>query len=188
MNARLGLFVAGIAALSCTAVLAQPHVRPGLWDESISIKTDDPQANAGMAQMKERLASMPPDQRAAVEKMMASHGMGMSPDGKPSSIRVCITQAQIDRGFQPMGNEHCGRANVTTSGNVTKFEFSCKSQHGDITGHGTFTAMGDSAFAVSTAADSVTPKKSTHVQTDIAGKFVAADCGDIKPIEMPAAK
>ena len=86
MKTRSRLLVAGLAALSCAAVMAQPKIRPGLWEENVTIKTDNAQANAAMEQMKEKLASMPPDQRAAIEKMMASHGMGMTPGGAPNKI------------------------------------------------------------------------------------------------------
>jgi hypothetical protein len=188
MNTRLRLLVAGIGACAGASVLAQPHVRPGLWDETITIKTDDPRANAAMEQMKAKLASMPPEQRAAIEKMMASHGMAPTPGGAPNAVRVCITKEQIARGFTPDRDGRCSRVNVSTSGNVTKFDFTCVSANDNISGHGTLTTMGDSAFAVSTTADSTSQKRAMHVQSDIAGKFVSADCGDVKPIEVPPAR
>jgi len=101
---------------------------------------------------------------------------------------VCITQAQIDRGFTPDRDKHCSRVNVSTSGNVTKFDFTCNSDQHNVTGHGTFTAMGDTAFAVSTVADTTSQKRSMHVQSDITGKFVAANCGDVEPMETPPAR
>lgn len=190
MNARLvrRLLVAGTAALSCLAASAQPHMRPGLWEETVQLKSDNAQMNAAMAQMKEKMASMPPEQRAAMEKMMESHGMGMTPGGAPNTVRVCITKEQIDRGFTPDRDGRCSRVNVTTSGNVTKFDFTCASPHANVAGHGTFTAMGDSAFAVSTAADSTSQGTTTHIQTDVGGKFVSSNCGDVKPMEVPPAK
>ena len=189
MKTRTRLLVASVAALSGTAVLAQPHLRPGLWEETVAVKTDNAQANAAMDQMKARLASMPPEQRAAMEKMMASHGMGSAPGGAANVIRVCITKEQVDRGFTPDREGHCSRTNLSTSGNVTTFEFACK--HGDqhsVTGHGTFTAMGDTAFAANTVADTVSQKTTMHVQSDIAGKFVSPDCGDVKPMQTPPAR
>ena len=187
MNVRHRLLVACAVALPATLVLAQqPHIRPGLWEESVSIKTDDPKANAAIEQMKERMASMPPEQRAAMEKMMASHGMGMT--GTPSAMRVCITKEQIARGFHPEDHGHCSRANVATSGSVTKFDFACQSEHSNVTGHGTFTEMGDTAFAVNSVADTVSDKRTMHIQSDMTGKFVSSDCGDVKPMEPPPAK
>ena len=188
MKTSLRLLVAAIGLLSGAAVLAQPKIRPGLWEETIAIKTDNAQANAAMEQMKEKLASMPPEQRAAIEKMMASRGMGMTPGGAPNTVRVCITKEQVDRGFTPDRDGRCSRVNVTTSGNVTKFDFTCASEHNNMTGHGTLTTMGDTGFAVTTVADSTNQKATTHVQSDIGGKFVSSDCGDVKPMVTPPAK
>jgi len=186
MNIRPCFVLAAATALVCTAALAQSHLRPGLWEEQVSIKTDDAQANAAMAQMKEKLASMPPDQRAMIEKMMAGHGMGMG--GAPSSVRVCMTKEQVERDFTPDNSGRCQRTHVNRSGNVIKFDFTCTSSQRDVSGQGTLTLMGDSAFAMSSAADTVTQNKTMHIQTDIAGKFVSGDCGDVKPIETPPAK
>ena len=186
MNIRLRLALAIAAALAATAAQAQSHLKPGLWEEQVTIKTDDAQANAAMEQMKEKLASMPPDQRAMIEKMMASHGMGMG--GAPSSLRVCMTKEQVERDFTPDNSGRCQRTHVNRSGNVIKFDFTCTSSHSDVSGQGTLTLMGDSAFAMSSAADTVTQKKAMHIQTDIAGKFVSSDCGDVKPMETPPAK
>ena len=186
MNARLRLSAACAAALLGAAAQAQTHVKPGLWEEQVTVKSDNAQANAAMAQMKEKMASMPPEQRAMMEKAMASHGMGMG--GAPSSIRVCITKEQIARGFTPDRDGRCSRANVSTSGNVTKFDFACASEHSNVTGHGTMTTMGDTAFAVSTVADTTHQNTAMQVQSDISGKFVSSDCGDVKPMEPPPAR
>ena len=185
MNARLRLCAAGATALLATAVQAQTHIRPGLWEEQITVKSDNPQANAAMAQMQEKLASMPPEQRAAIEKMMAGHGIGAG--GAPNTVRTCITKEQVERGFTPDANGRCQHTNVVNSGNVTKFDFTCTSAHSDVSGHGQFTRISDSAFAMTSAADMVTKTSSMHTQTDVAGKFVSSDCGDVKPVETPAA-
>ena len=187
MNVRQSLLVACVLALSGAAANAQqPHMRPGLWEETIKFKTDDPRANAAMEQMQQRLAAMPPEQRAQMEKMMAGHGMGMGADG--STMRVCVTKEQIARGFHPEDKGHCSRSNVSTSGNVTKFDFACQSERSTVTGHGAFTEMGDTAFNVVSSTEMVSEKRTMHMQSEINGKFVAGDCGDVKPIEPPPAK
>jgi hypothetical protein len=188
MNARQRLVLACAALLPAAAALAQqPHLRPGLWEETVTVKSDNPQADAAMAQMKERMAAMPPEQRAAMEKMMASRGMGMG--GAPNAMRVCLTKEQIERGFRPEERGHCSRTNVSSSGNVTKFDFACQSDRGtSVSGHGTYTEMGDSAFTATTVADTVSPRATMHVQSDIAGRFVSSDCGDVKPLQALPAK
>ncbi len=187
MTVRRRFLVAAVALLSGALAHAQPHMRPGLWEETVNVKSDDAQANAAMAQMKERLANMPPEQRAMMEKMMASHGIGMG--GAPNAMRICVTKEQAARGFNPEQNsrDHCTRSNVNTSGHVVSFDFACKSENSSVTGHGTFTDMGDSAFAAHTVADTVTPKRTMHLDSDIQGHFVSADCGDVKPVTPPPA-
>jgi hypothetical protein len=186
MHARFRLSVACAAALLGAAAQAQSHLKPGLWEETVTSKTDNEQANAAMAQMKQRLAAMSPEQRAAMEKMMGGHALPGS--GAPNVIRVCITKEQAERNFAPDQNGRCTRTNVSTSGNTTQFDFSCVSPHSTISGHGAFTNLGDSAFAVSSAADAAGTRMKMHVQSDIAGKFVSSDCGDVKPYVAPPAK
>jgi hypothetical protein len=186
MNARLRLSVACAAALLGAAAQAQSHLKPGLWQETVTSKTDNAQANAAMEQMKQRLAAMSPEQRAAMEKMMGGHALPGS--GAPNVIRVCITAEQAQRNFAPDHNGHCTRNNVNTSGNTTQFDMSCVMAHGTMTGHGAFTNMGDSAFAITSTADVVDTKMTMHIQSDIAGKFISSDCGDVKPYVAPPAK
>ena len=182
MNARLRLLAACTAALLGAAAHAQDHIKPGLWESTVSMKSDNP----AFEQMKARLAAMPPEQRAQMEKMMAGHGMGMGADG--STMRVCVTKEQIARGFHPEDKGHCSRSNVSTSGNVTKFDFACQSERSTVTGHGAFTEMGDTAFNVVSSTEMVSEKRTMHMQSEINGKFVSSDCGDVKPIEPPPAK
>ncbi len=186
MNARLRLSVACAAALLGASVQAQSHLKPGLWEETVTSKTDNAQANAAMEQMKQRLAAMSPEQRAAMEKMMGGHAMPGS--GAPNVLRVCITKEQADRNFTPEANSHCTRSNISTSGNTTRFDMSCVMTHTTMTGHGTFTNQGDSAFTVTSSADTVSSKSTMHVDSEIVGKFVSSDCGDVKPYVAPPAK
>ena len=190
MNARHRLLVVCAAVLPAVSALAQtPNIRPGLWEETVTIKMNGGQADAAMEKMKARMATMTPEQRAAVEKMMASRGMGLSPSGAPNVVRVCYTKEQLARGFNPTRDQQCSRRNVSTSGNVTKYDFACTmaNQH-NVTGHGTITTMGDSAFSFASESDSTSDKGTMHMTNDIAGKFVSTDCGDVKPFEMPQQK
>ncbi len=174
--------------LAGAAVQAQTHVKPGLWEETVTVKSDNAQANAAMEQMKARMAAMSPEQRAAIEKMMASHGMGAGGPGAPSTLRVCITKEQAERDFTPESNGHCTRTNVVRSGSTTRFDFACNNGKMNITGDGVFTQMGDSAFAVTTNANTMMAGTPSKIHSEIAGKFVSSDCGSVKPVETPPAR
>jgi len=186
---RIGL---AVAALLCTALAARgaTPITPGLWEESVSVKTDNAQANAAMAQMQDKLAAMSPDQRKMVEQMMASHGIGAAPGGggaggsaNTHAIRVCLTREQLERDAMPSDDGRCSRRNMTRSGNTMKFSFTCENPRGTVSGDGLFTATSASSFTVATDADIVREGKTSHMHSDVAGKFVSSDCGDVKPIQ-----
>jgi len=190
MNARHRLLVACVFALPATCALAQaPQIRPGLWEETVKMKMNGGEADAAMEKMKARLASMPPDQRAAVEKMMAGRGLGMAPGGAANVVRVCYTKEQLARGFSPGRESQCTRKNVSTSGHVTQYDFACTTaRNHNVVGHGTLTTLGDSAFTFTSESDATSDKGTMHMTNDIAGKFVSSDCGDVQPIEVPPGK
>ncbi len=189
MNVRHRLVLACAAVLPSAAALAQqPHIRPGLWEETVNVKSDNAQMNAAMEQMKQRMAAMTPEQRAAMEKAMAGRGVSMG-SGGANTIRVCVTKEQIARGFRPEEKGHCSRTNISSSGNVTKFDFACQSERGgSIAGHGEYTELSDTAFNVSTSVDMNNPKMTMHMTNDMTGRFISSDCGDVKPMETPPTK
>ena len=190
MNARHRLLVACAVALPAVAAFAQgPQIRPGLWEETVKMKMGGGEADAAMEKMKARLATMSPEQRAAVEKMMASRGLGMAPGAAPNVVRICYTKEQLARGFTPGRDTQCTRKNVSTSGNVTKYDFACTTaQNHSTVGHGAITTMGDSAFEFTSESDTTSAKGTMHMSNDITGKFVSSDCGDVKPMEPPPAR
>jgi hypothetical protein len=181
MNARLRLLLACTGTLlGATAAQAQVHIKPGLWENTVTMKSDNP----AIEQMKARMAAMTPEQRAQMEKLMP----GMAAGGAPNSIRVCITKEQAARALTPDNDGRCTRTNVVSTGDTTRFDFSCKSAHSDVSGHGSFTRISDNAYTASSTADMVTKSTTTHMQTDIASKFISSDCGDVKPMVTPPAK
>jgi hypothetical protein len=152
---------------------AQPRaVAPGLWENKIS----SPEMAAARAQMDAQLSKMPPDQRAQMEKAMAGGGMKMGKDG---ATQICITpeMAKADPNAG-MAREGCTHA-VSWSGNVAKMSFSCK---GGESGTGEFNYASDKAYSgwVETRGKSGKAMKMT-----IEAKWLAASCGEVKPIARP---
>ena len=176
MNARLRLLLACAALLPVAAAQAQEHIKPGLWEVTATTKTDNP----AMEQMKARLAAMPPEQRAAMAKMIP----GMAAGDAPNSFRVCITPEQAARAASPDANGKCARSNVVRSGNTTTFDMAC----GSMTGHGTMTRISDTEFTSSSTSEMTHGNQTTHMQTQSTSKFVSSSCGDVKPIQTTPSK
>ncbi len=182
---RACLVAGGLLGL-CGAARAQLPLQPGLWEETMSMKSDNAQRDAAMAQMRDKLASMPPEQRKKIEDMMAANGVGTG--AAPNSLRVCLTKEQIARDFVPDGNNgHCSHKRVSQSGNSTTFSFACEGAH-PVSGQGVFTLADARSFTVSSDADMVVQGKPSHMHTDVAGHFVSSDCGDVKPVTSPVAR
>jgi hypothetical protein len=171
-------------AFGALGAQAQTHPEPGLWEERISVKSDGAEMDAAMAQMKERLASLPPDQRRMIEQRMAAQGVGLG--GAPHSVRVCITKEQAARDFVPdrNGDGKCTRQEMSRSGNTIRFAYTCGEGDTQVTGQGSAVLADGRAFTVTTESDVKNPRHPMHVSSRIEGRFVASDCGDVKPSPM----
>lgn len=175
---------AASAALLVLAAHAQTHLTPGLWEQQVTMKSDNAELDAKMAKMKEQMASMPPEQRAMVEKMMASRGMGLG--GGAHSIRLCLTKEQAERDTPPQDNGRCSHQDFTRSGNTMKYKFTCQGQDGQpMTGEGTFTLDGSRAYTGHSTMSGTMQGKPMQMQTDVVGKWVGSDCGDVQPMGVP---
>lgn len=176
-----GLFLA-------VAAQAQSHISPGLWEQQIKMKSDNPQMEAQMAKMKEQLASMPPDKRAMMEQMMASKGIGMS--GNANTIRMCVSKEQAERDMLAQHDGKCSQQEVTRSGNTLKYKFNCqmgKDGNRTVSGQSEFTMSGTTGYTGHSVTDMTMLGRPTHTEADVVGKWLGSDCGDVKPLQIPSA-
>ena len=90
----IGVAVAAVASTSDAQILNQR--KPGLWE--VRYTAQDSAHATEQAQMAQKLASMPPEQRAKMEAYMKEHGSGMTlgPDGAPTMVmRFCLTPQDV---------------------------------------------------------------------------------------------
>ncbi len=166
-----GSGLATLFLLFSANAMAQPkQIAAGLWENKIS----SPELDAARAQMDAEMANMPAAQRAQMEKMMAGNGAMMSKGG---ASKVCITpemaKADPSAGSTPEG---C-KQNLSWSGNTAKMEFSCKD---GAQGKGEFIYSSDKAYSgwIESQGKSAKPSRMT-----ISAKWLAADCGALKPLK-----
>ena len=163
---------------------AQEKMRPGLWEHSVSMKSQSGKMEAAMAQAQQALANMPPAQRKQMEQMMAAQGLNLSsgPQGQ-TAVKVCITpeQAAIDQIPQQEG---CTQKVQRVDAKTMKVSFSCKGESGEgpTSGEGTVNFEGPTAyngnFKIKTTQDGK-PEQIDMAQT---GRWLSSDCGAIKPV------
>jgi len=180
--------VTTVALLAAAAgpALAQ-KIRPGLWENTVSMKSSSGEVEAAMARMQEQMARMPPEQRAQIEAMMARQGVGIGA-GKPNTVRSCITAEMAARDQFDPGDRNCRSTGHSRSGNTVRFKFACEHERGTTAeGEGQFTLVSDTETRGKMYVNTVRQGKTMRMDMESTSKWLAADCGDVKPVAAPRA-
>lgn len=167
------LATAGFAASAQT-------MKPGLWE--INNKMNSPQMDAAMAEMQKQMAAMPPDQRKQMEAMMAQRGVQMAPAaGGGTAVRMCITKEMAERNDVPVQQGDCKLTQQQRSGGTAKFAFTCANPPSS--GEGEYTLTSPEAYNSKVKVKTMVNGKPETMDMATAGKWLGADCGNIKPIQ-----
>lgn len=168
--AALWLLAAGAGAQTLKA---------GLWEHTSSIKTQSGEMEKGMAEMQKQMAAMPPDQRKQMEQMMAARGVSIGPSA--TTVKICVTREESERVFMPRQQGECTQQTVQRSGNTVKVKFSCNGNP-PTSGESEITLQGDTGYTGRTTLNTVAHGKPEKMTMDQSGKWLGADCGNIKPL------
>lgn len=171
--------------LVCAAVTSAQGIKPGLWEINQKLG-GNPQMDQAMAQMQKQMAAMSPAQRKQMEAMMGQQGVNMptAAPGGGMAMKVCISPEMAARSEMPSQTEGDCKTTVTArSGNTMKMSVACKNPPS--TGEGTYTFSGDTAYTMKMVMNTTHQGKTETMTMDGQGKWLAADCGAIKPIKAP---
>ena len=158
------------------------NLKPGLWEVTQNMQGAG-DMGAAMAKMQKEIANMPPEQRKMMEQMMAKQGMQMGAGPGGTSVRVCMTKEMVERNEIPAQKGDCKTTKQERSGNTMKFAFSCANPPSS--GEGTHTIVSPEAYKSSVSVRSTHGGKPQTMTIDGSGKWIAADCGAIKPMRPP---
>jgi hypothetical protein len=181
---RLSHFVAAAALCAASLPIAAQTMKPGLWE--INNKMDDPQMNQAMAEMQKQLAAMPPAQRKQMEEMMAKQGvrMGGGGAGGGMSAQMCMTQEMLDRNQVLMDNRaDCKITRQSRSGNTLSMAYTCANPPSS--GEGTMTYHSPESYSSRMKVTSTVQGKPQTMTMEGTGKWLKADCGNLKPMMPP---
>jgi hypothetical protein len=183
LPAALKLVALAMFAIACAAPAHAQKIRPGLWENSVAMKSSGGQVEAAMAQMQAQLASMPPEQRAQVEAMMANQGIGMAA-GKPNTVRSCISPEMAARDQFDTGDGRCKSTGHTRSGNVVRFKFVCQPDASGAAGEGEgeFTLVSDTENRGKMRINATRQGQTLRMEMDTTSRWLGADCGTLKPV------
>lgn len=151
-------------------------VKPGLWETT---STTDMGGMPAMPQIPaDKLAQLPPDQRARIEAMMKGRG------ATPNVSKVCLTKEALAKALSfTQNNNNCTQKVTTLSASKQEVHFECTGQFkgaGDLiierldSEH----AKGDMVMK-GEGGRGGTPMS---MKMSFTTKYLGADCGDVKPM------
>jgi hypothetical protein len=183
----LAASTAAVATLAAFAGIALPqpasadplHMTPGLWEQTVTTKSQSGQMEAKMAEAQARLDALPPDQRAMVQAQMQAHGVQMAPGGKGSTVRVCVSKEMSERDGPPKDGR-CEQQQVERNGATTHFKLVCPGNPPS-TGEGTFTMTSATSYTGTMSFNTIVQGKPERMDSTMTGRYLGSDCGDVKP-------
>ena len=183
---RLPLAASAALALFLMAVhpaFAQT-MKPGLWEMSNKTQSSSGQTEKAMAEMQTHMATMPPEQKKMMQEMMAKQGLSMSPGaGGAMLVKMCMTKEMVERNELPSQQGDCKTTTTPRVGNTMKMSFVCAQPPSS--GEGTVTFISPEAYAMKMTTKSTVQGKPETMTMEGSGKWLSADCGNIKPINVP---
>jgi hypothetical protein len=162
------------AALPALAADNTPlNVKPGLWE-----MTSDSEHSGTPPIPPEALATLTPEQRAKLEAAMQQ---SMGPQHRV--MKHCVTQADIDKGFgeiEQMGHGKCTQKVASSTSTLRAGTFSCTGAE-TMSGTYRFEAPSPEAMVAHWDMTMSNGDKSMQMKSVTQGKWLGADCGDLKP-------
>jgi len=201
MKLRLVAGLVIISSISLNAHALKVNMKPGLWEHAFKFDkgsmgaingAQQEQISAAMEEMKTQMASLPPEQRKMMEDMlskqgvkvgdkgidMAEQGVSISKDG--TTVKACVTQADIDRGAMPQTDANCEQKITQVSSTHFKATYVCKGEH-PAHGEGEMTFQSDKAYTGKIKMVTQVNGKPETIQGEQSGRWLSSDCGNIKP-------
>ena len=181
--------LSGAMVLTCAALPAGAQtMKPGLWELSNKVSSQDGQMQSAMAMMQKQLATMAPDQRQAMQQMLERNGVQMNIGaGGALTTRICMTKEMIQRKEFPVAEGDCKQKVTQQSASRMKIAFSCTKP--PTSGEGELTLDSDTSYRAKMHIKGMQGGQQQDVDMDVTGKWLSTDCGKLRPISsIPQAK
>ncbi|RUO27028.1 DUF3617 domain-containing protein [Aliidiomarina minuta] len=167
----------GAIALSllCSSVLAadfELDIKPGLWEHSFSMESESGAMESAIEEALRQLQSLPESQRRMVENMMREQGINLDLAG--STMQICITEEDIQRGSLPQ-QENCEQSIEQQTDDTLYFDFECA---GDppYSGQGSMTLVNREHYTGSAEFSTEMAGRQEHIQMTQEGYWLQDDC------------
>jgi hypothetical protein len=175
------------ATLGAVLPAAAQAMKPGLWTLSNRMTSNDPAVGQAMSAMQQHMANMTPEQRQQMQRMMQQHGVQLDIGaGGALQTKVCMTREMVERKEFPVQQGDCKQTYTQQSPSRGHIAFACTKPR--VSGEGDLTADSDTSYRARMKIRSEEEGRNQVVDMDVTGKWLSADCGNIRPIAAPQAQ
>jgi hypothetical protein len=98
------------------------NMQPGLWQHNITMQSESGEMERAMEEAKKQLEGLPAAQRRMMESMLEQQGISFG--GTSSSIKVCLTEQEINQGMMPQ-QDGCTQTLEPQGDDRFTFSFEC---------------------------------------------------------------
>jgi hypothetical protein len=158
-----------LAAISAAGQVAP--IKPGLWQIQMERETNGQKS----PDMSERLKNMPPERRAQVEAAMKQRGI----EASGNTLKVCQTREMLDASKFVNPLPDCNTTYSSRTNSSWKSHTSCSQNHLESDSEIIFSGPEHYTVKTTSTLQAAGQTKTTHMTRT--GKWLSADCGDIKP-------
>jgi hypothetical protein len=166
--------VSSAIAVQAQTTIPTPPIKPGLWQIQMERVVDGQK----MPDMSERMKNMSPEKRAQMEAMMKQHGVGMGGGGN----QMCYTREMLEHSPWADIQTDCKPTFSSRTSSAWKWHTSCPKASLEADGEAIF--INSESYTVKTTSVSKFGDKVRNSSTTMTGKWVSADCGDVKPLDL----
>lgn len=169
-------FLLALLSLSAGAQATSVTIKPGLWETSSKVSTQDVQTNQALDMAMQQLGNMPPAQRAQMEAFLAKNGVSAPKIGSDGAItvRACVTPEMAAKKELPLNQKgQCTSRSTPVAGG---FDISFRCTEPASHGSGQVRFSDDSHYTM--ALDVTTSATGTpqDVKINSTGRWVGATC------------
>ena len=183
MNIRTTL----IALLAFGTALALPasaqDMTPGLWEQTNNASYSDGKVQANMSDIQKMIGNLSPEQRQHVQQMLQQNGVQTDLANGAMHSKICITREMIERKQLPIQEGDCSTRMTPAGANRLQVSFTCTRPHAS--GEGEMTVDTPTTYRAQMRIHNQ-DQPNQVVNMDVAGRWLAADCGNVRPAAIGA--
>jgi hypothetical protein len=166
------------AVLSAPAQTTPP-LKPGLWQIHTDHEENGQKVPDGAARMQEHMKNMSPEQRKQFETMMKERGIDIDA-GAGGMTKVCYSQKILERGAL---SDQFGCKTDFSTRSATSWKWHSNCPELGYQGDGEASFSDSENFVMKSSGVSTMDGKTKASNFTRTGKWLGADCGDVKPID-----